>query len=46
MFVRKWIVGAVLLAIFATLNLVIAGQPWGVVYGFGLWAAKLPTPLA
>ena len=41
MFVRKWIVGAVLLAIFATLNLVIAGQPWGVVYGFGLWAAKI-----
>ena len=38
--VRKWLVGAVLLAIFATLNLIIAGQPWGVVYGFGLWAAK------
>ena len=33
--------GAIGLAIFATLNLVIAGQPWGVVYGFGLWAAKL-----
>lgn len=33
--------GAVLLALLATLNLVIAGQPWGVVYGFGLWAAKL-----
>ena len=40
-FVRKWMVGAVLLAVFATLNLVIAGQPWGVVYGFGLWAAKV-----
>ena len=39
--VRKWLVGAVLLAIFATLNLIIAGQPWGVVYGFGLWAAKV-----
>ncbi|MGD9774062.1 YeeE/YedE thiosulfate transporter family protein [Diaphorobacter sp.] len=39
--VRKWIVGAVLLALLATLNLVIAGQPWGVVYGFGLWAAKI-----
>ena len=23
------------------LNLVIAGQPWGVVYGFGLWVAKV-----
>ena len=39
--VRKWLVGAVLLAILATLNLIIAGQPWGVVYGFGLWAAKV-----
>ena len=39
--VRKWMLGAVLLALLATLNLVIAGQPWGVVYGFGLWAAKL-----
>ena len=38
---RKWLVGAVALAVLATLNLVIAGQPWGVVYGFGLWAAKL-----
>lgn len=41
LFVRKWLVGAVLLAILATLNLLIAGQPWGVVYGFGLWAAKI-----
>ena len=39
--VRKWLVGAVLLAVLATLNLIIAGQPWGVVYGFGLWAAKV-----
>jgi len=37
---RKWIWGAVVLALLATLNLLIAGQPWGVVYGFGLWAAK------
>lgn len=22
------------------MNLVVAGQPWGVVYGLGLWAAK------
>ena len=29
------------LAVLAALNLVIAGQPWGVVYGFGLWAAKI-----
>lgn len=38
---RKWLVGAVTLAVLAALNLVIAGQPWGVVYGFGLWAAKI-----
>ena len=41
LFVRKWVIGALFLAVLATLNLVIAGQPWGVVYGFGLWAAKV-----
>ena len=39
--VRRWLMGAVLLAVLAALNLVLAGQPWGVVYGFGLWAAKV-----
>ena len=38
---RRWVWGAVALAVLAALNLAIAGQPWGVVYGFGLWAAKL-----
>jgi hypothetical protein len=44
--------GALALAVLAALNLLLAGQPWGVVYGFGLWAAKLArrwacsTPLA
>lgn len=37
----KWIWGAAALAFLATLNLIVAGQPWGVVYGFGLWAAKV-----
>jgi uncharacterized protein len=32
---------AVLVAGLALLNLVIAGQPWGVVYGLGLWGAKI-----
>ena len=41
----RWIWGAVVLALFATLNLFIAGQPWGVVYGFGLWGAKGATAL-
>jgi hypothetical protein len=40
---RKLLIGAVLLAALAILNLVIAGQPWGIVYGFGLWAAKLAS---
>lgn len=31
---------AVLIAALAVLNLVIAGQSWGVVYGLGLWGAK------
>ncbi len=42
-FHKRWVWGAVLLAVFAMLNLVLAGQPWGVVYGFGLWAGKLVT---
>jgi uncharacterized protein len=42
-FYKRWVWGAALLAVFATLNLVLAGQPWGVVYGFGLWAGKLVT---
>ncbi|MBP0484160.1 YeeE/YedE family protein [Sagittula salina] len=36
---RLWI-AAVLLAALALANLAVAGQPWGVVYGLGLWAAK------
>lgn len=42
-FSKRWVWGAVLLALFATLNLILAGQPWGVVYGFGLWAGKMVT---
>src|SRR5699024_10279456 len=37
---KTLLVGAVLLAGLAVLNLIIAGQPWGIVYGFGLWGAK------
>lgn len=40
LFEKRWVWGAVALAVLATINLVVAGQPWGVVYGFGLWAAK------
>jgi len=31
---------AVLIAALAMLNLLVAGQSWGVVYGLGLWGAK------
>jgi hypothetical protein len=40
MFEKRWVWGAVALAVLATINLLVAGQPWGIVYGFGLWAAK------
>ncbi len=42
---RSWVYGAVLLAALASLNLLIAGQPWGIVYGFGLWGAKVVNAL-
>jgi uncharacterized protein len=42
---RAVYVGAVLLAVFAVLNLVVAGQPWGIVYGLGLWGAKIASAL-
>lgn len=38
-------VAAVVLAVFAIANLVIAGQPWGIVYGLGLWGAKIASAL-
>lgn len=39
---RLWLVAA-LLAGLAALHLIVAGQTWGVVYGLGLWGAKLAT---
>lgn len=44
-FTARWIWGAIGLAVLATLNLILAGQPWGVVYGFGLWVAKSAVAL-
>jgi hypothetical protein len=37
---RRLLIAAVVVAGLALANLVVAGQPWGVVYGLGLWAAK------
>ncbi len=39
---RLWLAVG-LLAGLATLNLLVSGQPWGVVYGLGLWGAKAAT---
>ncbi|MCQ0093565.1 YeeE/YedE family protein [Roseovarius sp. M141] len=36
----RLIVAALILAALAIGNLLVAGQPWGVVYGLGLWVAK------
>lgn len=40
---RRLLIAAALIAALAVLNLVIAGQSWGVVYGLGLWGAKLAS---
>jgi hypothetical protein len=40
---RAIYIGAIVMALFAVLNLLVAGQPWGVVYGLGLWGAKVAT---
>ena len=37
---RRLVLAAVAVAALAILNLVVSGQPWGVVYGLGLWVAK------
>ncbi|APX23656.1 MAG: YeeE/YedE [Rhodobacteraceae bacterium] len=42
---RRHAIAALILAALAIGNLVVAGQPWGVVYGLGLWAAKGYTAL-
>lgn len=36
---RLW-AAALIIAALAILHLAVAGQPWGVVYGLGLWVAK------
>lgn len=38
---RRWWVGALVLAVLYVLHMVVAGQPWGIVYGIGLWGAKV-----
>jgi uncharacterized membrane protein YedE/YeeE len=45
--VGPWSLGAgsVALALFSGLTLLLAGRPWGVTWGFTLWAAKLAGQL-
>ena len=40
---KRWLWGALAIAVFYAVHLVVAGQPWGIVYGLGLWGAKLMT---
>ena len=40
---RRLLIAGAGLAVLAALNLLVAGQPWGVVYGFGLWGAKIAS---
>lgn len=42
---RPWLVGAGLLALLSLLHFIVAGQPWGIVYGLGLWGAKLASAI-
>lgn len=42
---RPLLIAALCIAALASLHVLIAGQPWGVVYGLGLWAAKMAMGL-
>lgn len=42
---KRWWLGALLLAALYGLHLVVAGQPWGIVYGIGVWGAKIALSL-
>jgi uncharacterized membrane protein YedE/YeeE len=40
---KRWLWGAVAIALVYAVHLVVAGQPWGIVYGLGLWGAKIAS---
>lgn len=42
---KKWMLAATLIAALAITHVLVAGQPWGVVYGLGLWVAKVAVTL-
>lgn len=41
----RWVWGAVVITALYVVHLIVAGQPWGIVYGLGLWGAKVATAL-
>jgi uncharacterized protein len=42
---KSWLKAAVVIGVLYALHLAVAGQPWGIVYGLGLWGAKIATGL-
>jgi uncharacterized membrane protein YedE/YeeE len=42
---RRWLIGGLVLAVLYAIHLMVAGQPWGIVYGLGLWGAKIAQGL-
>jgi uncharacterized membrane protein YedE/YeeE len=42
---RRWLIGGLVLAVLYGIHLMVAGQPWGIVYGLGLWGAKIANGL-
>lgn len=41
----KWLKAALVIGVLYAIHLAVAGQPWGIVYGLGLWGAKIATGL-
>jgi len=42
---RQWLKAALVIGILYAVHLAVAGQPWGIVYGLGLWGAKIAAGL-
>jgi uncharacterized membrane protein YedE/YeeE len=40
---KRWLWGGVAIALAYAAHLIVAGQPWGIVYGLGLWGAKIAS---
>lgn len=42
---RQWIKAAIVIGLLYGVHLMVSGQPWGIVYGLGLWGAKIVSSL-